>query len=182
MSTIIYATYDYDEQIHRGIAKYGQSNGYAIRVIHPHNFHTLHNQGEIAGIVSSFMPENQESGMSQYLMDIGCPVVDLTLNYPAYEIPRYIPDLRTSAKLATGHLLSQGVKDLSYVGWGHSWHDDLRVKSYQASAKQRGRETKLCYFRHQKESRHTLMLKHLESLTLPAGIYVSYDRVGAELI
>lgn len=181
-STILYSTYDHYEQIHRGVAEYCRSHGFKVKVLQSHNWKSFVALNEVAGVVSSFEPEGQSTGMNEFLLGLGCPIVDLSMNYLELGIPRFVPDLRLSGKLSAGHLVDGGARYLSYVGWGGTWHDELRVEGFVGAAAERGFEVEAVYFGEKFGELQAFLKKRLENQGRPMGIYVSYDRLGCEVI
>lgn len=176
--TILYASYVYDERIHRGIAKYAQSRGWLIKSILPHNWQLTGSRNYV-GIISSLEAEGDSTGMNDYLCSLGLPMVDMSLNMPELKVPRFLLDLRKSGELAAAHLLEKGYTGLTYIGWGDTWHDDLRARGFAAVAKAKGVKEDYLWLRSGGKTVQQAIFDYLKALPEKTGVYCSYDRVAA---
>ncbi|SHI45925.1 DNA-binding transcriptional regulator, LacI/PurR family [Rubritalea squalenifaciens DSM 18772] len=176
--TIIYATYVYDERIHRGIAQYCQSRGWRVKLLLPHNWRQT-DVPDLLGVISSFEPEKDSSGMNAFLLSLKVPIVDMSRNAPEMELPRFLLDLERSGELAASHLSEKGYDTLAYIGWGDTWHDDLRIKGFTRMAEQLGVDVRICWLRGSSASLSETISNFVTSLPNNTGIYGSYDRIAA---
>ena len=180
-NTILYATYDYEEEIHRGISEQARAHGFKVKVLLPHNCKNRLIMGEAAGVISSFEPDAQSSGMNDFLLDLKLPVVDLSLNLGEVEVPRFLPDLSRSAEIAAEHLIGGGAKSLYYIGWGGTWHDEIREESFRNTAAKSGFDITVVYFSGFEGPLVDLLEDEFMSQQVPYGVYVSYDRVAVDV-
>ncbi|BCU79420.1 substrate-binding domain-containing protein [Luteolibacter sp. LG18] len=180
--TILYGTYVYDERMHRGILRFGRQHGWRVRLLLPHSWqHAEMLQAD--GIISMVEPEEDAgSGMTDHLMSLGLPTVELSLSRPGMPALRLLPDARASGRLAGEYLAGLERRHWLHVCWGRTWHDDLRIAGFREVAEDREIPWTLLEIRDHKAARMVEIRRQLEALPKPLGVFCSFDHYSEQVL
>ena len=179
--TIYYATYVYDERMHRGILHYGRSRGWRVQLLQPHAWSLVRGM-KPDGLISLMEPDDDTTGMTDYVLSLGVPHVDLSYNRPEVEVPRFLPDLEDGGRQAAEHLAMLGVSSLRCVQWGETIADELRMRGFLESAEEGNLPVECLNMRHCKKEPHQSLLNFLKSAPKPVGVFCSVDQYAGRVL
>lgn len=178
---ILYGTYVYDERVHRGILRFARTRGWRVKLMLPHAWQ--HMQGvAAAGIVSMLEPVEDSSEMTDYLLSLGLPMVDLSKNRSEVKLPRLLPDLEQAGRVAAEHFAQLGLKHVRYLCWGNNWHDDLRMKGFAMVARKHRMvwdTLELCSHRDKPQE---AIQRFLSEAPRPVGVFCSFDHYASRVL
>ncbi|NWK57824.1 substrate-binding domain-containing protein, partial [Verrucomicrobiaceae bacterium N1E253] len=160
----------YVYRIHRGIAKYAAEHRWIL---------------DSSMAISGQVPENwQGDGIISYLArredvdkkieSCGVPTVDLSYRPNRFGAPRVFHDNVLIGRMAGEHLLSQGFRDIGYVGYWEGYNDTERMAGLK--------EIVIGAGRHFHELHWEKIEEELSALPRPLALMIQNDYLAVTLL
>lgn len=178
---ILYGTYVYDERVHRGILRFARTRGWRVKLLLPHAWQHMHGV-PADGIVSLLEPEEDSSGMTDYLLSLGLPMVDLSKNRGEVKMPRLLPDLEQAGRVAAERFAQLGLKHVRYLCWGNNWHDSLRLKGFTMVARKHHMKGEILELHTHREKPQEAIQRFLGDAPKPVGVFCSFDHYASRVL
>lgn len=179
--TILFGTCFYDERVHRGILRYARTSGWKVKLLQDHAWE--HHEGTAAdGVISLMTGEEEQSGMTEYLLSLKLPTVDLGMARLERNIPRVLPDLLGAGRLAGEHFRLLGQRDWLHVCWGVSWHDDLRIRGFSEMAERCNANLRILKLNVRRASAMEAIRDCLDELPKPVAVFCSFDDYASQVL
>lgn len=179
--TIYYATYVYDERMHRGILRYAIARGWRVKLLLPHSWRNIKGM-EPDGLISLMEPEDDTTEMTDYVLSFGVPHVDLSCNRPDINVPRFLPDLEDGGRQAAEHLAMLGVSCMRCMQWGDTWGDDQRMTGFMAAAEEGNIPVEVINMRYCRDAPHHSLYEFLKAAPRPVGVFCSTDHYAVQVL
>jgi LacI family transcriptional regulator len=176
---ILLALYVYDPRIHRGVLRFARERGWRVRLLNVHTW-SDHADERPDGVISMFEPPAESHGMTEHVLSLGVPIVELSLVRPEIPVARIPPDCERMGAVAAEYLQKLG-RNFLFVAWSRAWADMERLAGFQSALARIGCETASLFISEAGIRGAAAMAEAMKSLPRPLQVFCSYDK-WAELV
>lgn len=141
-----------------GIASYAHEHGW---ILFPEDRVDDDELKTFDGAIASLRGASRQMRRARTLLDLGKPVVDLTMEYTSIELPRVSSDHEACGRLAATHLKSLGIETFAWYASKDSNVNTLRQRGFADELGKQSRPIRLS---------STTLHKALKSLPKPLGV------------
>ncbi len=175
----------YDQQLHRGIARYARNAGWALET-HMAHYGVLPSYWEGDGIMTLLFPDRKD--LLRLVRTSSAAVVDLTRDV-ALPLPRVLLDNQTIGEMGAEHLLERGFEHLAYFQFSNANDIRERAEGFARAVHRAGRSLLPLDWhaysqagRRRRVSWMRWLLAQLKALPKPVGIMAQSDNKGTILL
>lgn len=124
----------YDQQLHRGIARYARQAEWILNTSMAH-YGVLPEYWKGDGIITLMFESRKD--IVDYVRSTSASVIDLTCNVDV-DVPRVLLDNRRIGRLAAEHLIKRGFTNLAYFRFTRAFDIDGRYEGFVEYVKEQG--------------------------------------------
>ena len=176
---ILLALYVYDPRIHRGVLRFAREHGWKVRMLNVHTW-SDHADDRPDGVISMFEPPAESHGMTEHVLSLGVPIVELSLVRPEIPVARIPPDCERMGTVAAEYLQKLG-RNFFFVAWNRAWADLERLAGFQSALARIGCETSSLFLQEAGIRGAAALAEAMKPLPRPLQVFCSYDK-WAELV